>query len=286
MSVMTAIDTSGLGGLAARVAHHRAFGTTTFALIILNAALIGVETYPSVAEEHHELIVFLNEVLLALFTFELIVRIAQFGPRPWQFFRSGWNAFDFVIVAVAYLPFVRESVTLLRLARLLRLGRLLEAIPGLRVLVVGLRRSLAALASVAVLTFVLMYVYAMIGWLFFAETNPGLFGTAGRAMLTTFQMLTTEGWNDVMAATQAHHQFGWIYFVSFILLGSFLVLNGVIAVVVSSVEEARRDQSVVRKATLSIKTVEANLDSVKNARELLEILERQLTLEIETARVP
>jgi voltage-gated sodium channel len=124
----------------------------------------------------------------------------------------------------------------------LRVARLLSVLPGLRVVLGGLARSVAPLASVAVLTFFLLYLYGMLGWLLFGDHDPVRFGNIGRALLTLFQLLTIEGWDQVLATEQELSRWSWIYFVSFILVGSFLVLNIVIAVVLNSVEEAREEE--------------------------------------------
>jgi len=115
-----------------RIAESSRFQALIITVILLNAFVIGLETYDSIDEEYGGLLRALNDVFLGLFTVEIAIRIAAYGRRPLDFFRGGWNVFDFVVVGVAYLPWVRESVTLLRLARILRIARLLSVIPGLR----------------------------------------------------------------------------------------------------------------------------------------------------------
>ena len=154
------------------------------------------------------------------------------------FFRSGWNLFDFFVVGLAYLPWIRESVTLLRVIRLLRIARLVSVVPGLRVVIVGLGRSIAPIGSIGLLTFFLLYVYGMLGWIIYADHDPEQFGNIGRALLTLFQVLTLEGWNEVLAKEMKLTPWSWVYFVSFVLLATFVVLNVVIAVVVNSIDEA------------------------------------------------
>jgi voltage-gated sodium channel len=234
------VDT--LARACARVVASPWFQAVVVAAIVANAVVLGLETYDGIADEHERALDALNGAFLVLFTVEIAIRVLAFGRRPWDYFRSGWNTFDFVVVALAYLPWIRESVTLLRVARMLRVARLLSVLPGLRVVLGGLARSIAPLASVAVLTFFLLYLYGMLGWLLFGEHDPDRFGNIGRALLTLFQLLTIEGWDQVLATEQELSQWSWVYFVSFILVGSFLVLNIVIAVVLNSVEEAREDE--------------------------------------------
>jgi voltage-gated sodium channel len=233
-------DQSGrLASVCARIAESPRFQATIIAVILLNAVVIGLETYDSIADEYGSLLHTLNDVFLAVFTVEVAIRIAAYGRRPLQFFRGGWNVFDFVVVGVAYLPWVRESVTLLRLARILRIARLLSVIPGLRIVILGIARSLAPIGAMAALTFFVLYVYGILGWLLFGDHDPERFGNIGSALLTLFQILTLEGWNDVLADQMELSSWSWVYFVSFVLIGTFVVLNVVIAIIVNSMDEVR-----------------------------------------------
>jgi voltage-gated sodium channel len=232
-----------IGRACTRIVESSWFQGAVLGAILANAVLLGLETYDTLEEDYGRLFDVLNDLFLAAFTIEIAIRILAHGRRPERYFASGWNIFDFVVVALAYVPFVRESVTLLRVARMLRVARLLTVVPGLRVVLGGLMRSVAPLASVAMLTFFLLYLYGMLGWLLFGDHDPARFGNIGRALLTLFQLLTLEGWNEVLETEQEYSQWSWIYFVSFILVGSFLVLNMVIAIVLNSVEEARADEA-------------------------------------------
>jgi voltage-gated sodium channel len=222
-----------------RIAQSPRFQTAIIAVILLNALVIGLQTYDSIEEDYGGLLHTLNDVFLGVFTAEVLIRIAAYGRRPLAFFRSGWNVFDFVVVGVAYLPWVRESVTLLRLARVLRIARLLSVIPGLRLVVLGIARSLAPIGGMAALTFFVLYVYGMLGWVLYSDHDPERFGNIGRALLTLFQILTLEGWNDVLAEEMKLSSWSWVYFVSFVLIGTFVVLNVVIAIIVNSMDEVR-----------------------------------------------
>jgi voltage-gated sodium channel len=280
-----------LAAACRRLVDHPAFQAAVVAAILANALVLGLETYEGIDSRHGSLLQTLNDAFLALFTVELAIRIAAHGRRPWDYFRSGWNVFDFAVIAAAYLPFVRESATLLRLVRALRVARLLTVIPELRVVIGGLARSVAPLASVALLTFFLLYLYGMVGWLWFGDYDPDRFGNIGRALLTLFQLLTIEGWNDVLAAEQAHSRWAWLYFVSFILVASFLVLNLVIAIVLNSVEEAREAERRRRRmeraqaAGLAGQPGAAGHPAILEER-LREVRDALAALEAELAREP
>ena len=222
-----------------RIAESSRFQSVIIVAILLNALVIGLETYDSIDDAHGGLLRTLNNVFLGVFTVEVLIRIAAHGHRPLGFFRSGWNVFDFVVVGAAYIPAVRESVTLLRLARVLRVARLLSVIPGLRLVVLGIARSLAPIGGMAALTFFVLYMYGMLGWILYADHDPDRFGNIGRALLTLFQILTLEGWNEVLDKQMEYSSWAWVYFVSFVLIGTFVVLNVVIAIIVNSMDEVR-----------------------------------------------
>jgi voltage-gated sodium channel len=181
----------------------------------------------------------IDGVCLAIFCVELAIRILAYGTRPQDFFKSGWNVFDFVVIGAVFLPGVRENVAVLRLFRLLRVVRLASLLPDLRIFVTAIARSIPAVASLAVLTGLLLFVYGMVGWLLFHDELPDRWGTIGRAMLTLFTMLTIEAWPDQLYAGMEVHPASWIYFVSFILIAGFLLINIFLAVVINSIEEAR-----------------------------------------------
>jgi voltage-gated sodium channel len=235
-------DADSHGGLIAtcrRIADSSAFQGVIIAVIVANAVVLGLETYETLENEIGGFLHTLNNVFLGVFTVEIAIRVLAYGRRPQDFFRNGWNVFDFVVVGAAYMPFVRESVTLLRMARLLRIARLLSVIPGLRIVVLGIARSLAPIGGMAALTFFVLYLYAMVGWLLYDEHDPERFGNVGRSLLTLFQVLTLEGWNEVLAKEMEYSSWSWVYFVSFVLIGTFVVLNVVIAIIVNSMDEVR-----------------------------------------------
>jgi voltage-gated sodium channel len=226
-------------GACRRIADSSRFQALIISVILANAVVLGLETYDSLDDEVGGLLHTLNSVFLGVFTVEVAIRVFAYGRRPQEFFRSGWNVFDFVVVGAAYLPFVRESVTLLRMARLLRIARLLSVIPGLRIVVLGIARSLAPIGGMAALTFFVLYLYGMLGWLWFGDHDPDRFGNIGQSLLTLFQVLTLEGWNDVLDTEMQLTSWAWVYFVSFVLIGTFVVLNVVIAIIVNSMDEVR-----------------------------------------------
>lgn len=222
----------------ARIADSNAFNTVIFGVIVLNAIVLGLETYDELERDVGGLLDALDSIFLSVFVVEIAIRIAAFGSRPHRFFRSGWNVFDFVVVGAAFLPGLRENATLLRLARLARILRVVRLLPDLRVLIVAIGRSIPGVASLAVIALLMIYVYGMIGWVVFAEHDPAGYGTIGEAMLTQFVLLSLEGLPDRVEMGLELSSWTVIYYVSYTLIAAFLLLNILIGVVINSLEEA------------------------------------------------
>jgi voltage-gated sodium channel len=201
------------------------------------------------------------------------VRIAAYGRRPHNFFRSGWNVFDFRVIAIAFVPGIRESSTLLRLARLARVVRVVRLLPDLRVLLTAVVRSLPPLGSMALLVVLILFVYGMFGWLLFGEEQPQDWGTIGDAMLTCFVMLTLENFPIYMRRGMEIHPWSWIYFVSFIMIAAFIVINVLIGIVLNSMEEARELE---RRPSISPDEVAPVAERIAILRSALDELEREL----------
>ncbi|HUR84343.1 MAG TPA: ion transporter, partial [Solirubrobacteraceae bacterium] len=178
--------------LCADLADARAFNLFIFAVILANAVVLGLETYDAVVRDAGGLLRTLNDVCLGIFVVELAIRLTAFGSRPGGFFRNGWNVFDFVVVTASFLPGLRENTTLLRLARLGRVLRIVRLLPDLRVLTIAIGRSIPGVMSLAVLALIVLFVYGMVGWTIFDDELPQQYGSIGEAMLTMFVLLTLE----------------------------------------------------------------------------------------------
>ncbi|CAN5478321.1 hypothetical protein BH20ACT17_BH20ACT17_08240 [soil metagenome] len=223
----------------AALADSVAFNVAIFGVILANAVVLGLETYPGVVRDAGGLLGTLNDVFLGIFVVELAIRLTAFGSRPGNFFRSGWNVFDLVVVIAAFLPGLRENSTLLRIARLARVLRIVRLLPDLRVLVTAIYRSLPGVASLTVLAFVTLFVYGMIGWTIFDDRAPQEYGTIGNAMLTLFVMLSLENLPQNIELGRELSDWTILYFVSYALVAAFLLFNILIGIVINSLEEAR-----------------------------------------------
>ncbi|MGW9498878.1 ion transporter [Streptomyces prasinus] len=217
----------------------RWFALSVFVLIIVNAALLGAETYSGLARDWHHWLHLAEHLCLAAFTVEIAVRACAHADRPRDFFRDPWNLFDLAVVACAFLPLVRENTTVLRLLRLARVLRTARFLPQLRIVIVAVARSLPGTVSFLLVGTLLLYVYAMVGWVFFGEANPGQYGSLGRAALTLFLLMTLDGLGDAVHAGLEVSRWSILYYASYVLIASFVLVNVLIGVVISSLEEAR-----------------------------------------------
>lgn len=225
--------------LTRRLAASPRFDAAMLVVIVLNALVLGAETYDSVDARHGTTLHALNDVFLGIFVAELLVRLAACWPRPGTFFKGGWNAFDFVVIAGSFVPGLRENATLLRLLRLGRIVRAVRLLPDLRVLVVAVGRSIPGVASLAAMTLLLIYLYGMVGWVIFQDHDPANFENVGQSMVTMFVLLTLENLPTYIEKGQELSDWTLLFYISYVLVASFLVFNLFIGIVINSMEEAR-----------------------------------------------
>ncbi|MEU9343657.1 ion transporter [Streptomyces sp. NPDC048278] len=221
------------------ITEARWFALTVFAVILLNAALLGVETYSGVVADWHGWLRLAEHACLAAFTVEILLRLGAHADRPRDFFKDPWNLFDLAVVLCAFLPVVRENTTVLRLLRLARVLRTARFLPQLRIVLVAVARSLPGTLSFLLVGALLLYVYAMVGWVFFGRHDPEHFGSIGRAVLTLFLLMTLDGIGDAVHAGLQISRWSLAYYASYVLIASFVLVNVLIGVVITSLDEAR-----------------------------------------------
>lgn len=217
------------------------FQRAMIAAILANAVVFGLETSPAVMRAAGSLLEALDRLLLALFVVELGLRLLAHRSR---FFRDPWSVFDLIVVAIGMLP-AAESLTALRTLRVLRLLRLISLVPQLRVVVSGLLAAIPGMFAITTLLMLLFYVSAVIATKLFAATAPQWFGDLGATMFTLFQIMTLEGWADIANDVMLHEPMAWLFFVPFILVTTFTILNLFIAVIVGAMENERRTVSLL-----------------------------------------
>ncbi len=203
-------------------------------LIIFNSLLIGVETFPVVMKDYGLLIDSIDLMILALFTIEITLKILVYRVK---FFKSGWNVFDFIIVAVAILP-AAGPFSIFRALRIIRTLRLLKSLPKLRLIIESLLHSIPSIGWIAVLLFIVYYIFAVVGTNLFGTQYPEYFGDLGKTFFTLFQVMTLESWASAVARPIMDGAPGAaIFFVSFILIATYTTLNIFIAIVVNTMNE-------------------------------------------------
>ncbi|MEU5907331.1 ion transporter [Micromonospora sp. NPDC047527] len=230
-----------------RLARSRPFEIVIVIVILANGIVLGLETYDELTSAS-TLLHSLELAFRAFFVVEIGIRVAAYGRRPQDFFRHGWNIFDFVVIAAIFIPGLHGDSALLRVVRVARMLRLVRFSPGLRTIVSALWRSLPGVAGFLALAVVTLYVYGMAGWLIFGSTYPDAYGDIGRSLLTLFVLLSLETLPDLISQGMALSPWTLVYYVSYVLITVNLLLNILIAVIVNSMEEARRLEMTERLA--------------------------------------
>lgn len=204
------------------------------ALIILNAVTLGLETSQSVMARVGPVLVTIDRIIIAIFVAEILARLAV---QRWAFFRDGWNIFDFLVVGIALAP-ATAAFSVLRALRVLRLLRLITAVPALQRVVGGLIGALPGMGSIVLLIGLVYYVSAVMAVNLYGKSFPELFGTLGTSLYTLFTIMTLEGWtNDVVNPILTKHPYALLFFIPFIVITTFWVLNLFIGIIVNAMQE-------------------------------------------------
>jgi len=239
------------------------------AVIIINAITLGLETSGYAMAKAGWLIIGIDMVALAIFVIELGLRIYAYG---WRFFTSAWNLFDFAIVAISLLP-LSSGLTVLRALRILRAFRLISAVPKMRQIVDALIRSIPALGSVTVLMGLLFYVSAVLATKLFGGNFEQWFGSIPQSLYSLFQIMTLESWSmGIVRPILEVQPYAWLFFVPFILITSFAVLNLFIAVIVNAMQSTEHQQTdnielIVERLEQKIDTLQSDIKTLKNKKD-------------------
>ena len=260
------------------IVNSKIFQRLILVTILLAGVVVGVQTFKAFAREHSIVLNTLDSFILGIFVIEAVIKILAEGNRPQNYFRNPWNIFDFIIVVACLLgPVIHlgaDFLPVLRLARILRVLRLVSAIPKLQLLVSCLLRSLPSMFYVSILLFLLFYIYGTMAVFLFAENDPIHFRNLQTSILSLFRVVTLEDWTDVMYINMyGSENYGYssndlakwtpissssplggaIFFVSFVLIGTMIVLNLVIGVIMNSMDESNAEmkikQELIRRKT-------------------------------------
>jgi voltage-gated sodium channel len=233
---------STLTEITGRIVHAHWFQRLIILTILLAGVLAGIETDAATVATHGPVLRTLDGIVLGIFIIEVLLKLTASCPRPWNYFRDGWNVFDFIVVVLCLLPMDSQFAVVLRLGRTLRLLRLVSALPKLQLLVGALIKSFSSMGYVSLLLGLMFYIYAITGVHLFGGHDKEHFGSLPLAFLTLFQTITLDDWKFLFAsATGSSPAVAAVYFVSFILLGTMIMLNLFIGIIMNSMEEMHKE---------------------------------------------
>lgn len=285
-----------------RLTESSEFHGAILVLILFASLLVGLETYPGIVKRYGRALNILDCSLVGIFVIEILLRMISYGRSVKDFFKDPWNTFDFGIVAICALPLGTSYLSVLRLVRVLRVFRLVSAIPRLQVLASALLKSIPSMGYVGLILLLLFYIYAVLGTLLFGKNDPIHFGSLGMSLLSLFRVVTLEDWTDLMYI-QMYGCSGYgyessfssctnssptpllsiTYFISFVIIGTMIVLNLFLGVVLNSMAEAQREVEIkigsrneskngVMVITSRFSIIAAQLEQLKDAVEELSIV--------------
>lgn len=241
------------------------------AVIIINAIALGLETSEAVMRRVGGPLILLEQLVLGIFVVEILIKLYAFGPR---FFRNGWNVFDFIIVGIALVP-ATGPFAILRALRILRVLRLLTKIDRLRHIIESLLKAIPSIGWIVFLLLMVFYIFGVMGTQLFADSFPEQFGHLGLTLFSLFQIMTLESWSQEIARpVMAVYPFAWLYFICFILITAFVVLNLFIGIIVSTMQEKHYEEEAERTAATEAKAHKEREEMLALIRGMSERLER------------
>jgi len=262
-----------------RLVYSQPFELLIAFVILINATSLAILTMPELDPNVKAACEQIDLICFAIYGTELVLRILSYGKKPWMFFKQGWNIFDFIVIAAS--PLLSGQTAVLRLLRLLRLVRIFRFLPEVRVLTTSIIRSLPPLMSLAVLIFVALFMYGMVGHYLFGPNDAENWGSITRAMTSLFILLTLENFPNYLEAGVAISPWALPYFLSYVFVVVFTVLNVLIGVVLNAMDEAREEnrQRTIRMNQLSeiVNDVESMTDDGNISPEELKQLKKKVS---------
>ncbi len=259
------------------VADSKWFTNFILGVIVLAGVVVGMQTYKEFEAENHAILSTLDTVILWIFVLEAVIKIISKGKRPLDYFKDPWNVFDFTIVVVCFLPIGGKFIPVLRLARVLRVLKLVSAIPRLQILVNAVLKSIPSIGYVFLLGILHFYIYGCMATFLFSDNDPVHFRNLQTSMLSLFRAVTLEDWTDLMyinmygsanygydestyaalanigitedkVVSTASPLAAGAFFVSFILTGAMIVLNLFVGVMLTGMDEAKKETEIAEAA--------------------------------------
>ena len=270
-----------------RVVYSQTFELCIAGIIFLNAVALALLTIPGIDAQTRQSLESFDQAALWIFVFELIVRMISYGSKPWNFFKTGWNVFDFVIIGLS--PFLANQTLILRLLRIFRLIRIFRFLPEVRILTRSITRSLPPLMSMSVLIFLALFIYGMAGVYLFGEQMPEQWGDITAALTSLFILLTLEEFASYLVDGLAVSPWALPYYISYVFVIVFTILNVLIGVVLNAMDEARqenrdREDEIKRLQNFAKEVDDISADGMVSTEELTKLREKISQLEKEIRR--
>ena len=276
--------TSRVVGLSKRIVSSNTFDWIITGVILLQAIALAIEATPAILSIGKDVELLeagtfsiIQSLVIAVFIVEAALRLIALYPRPQRYFKDPWNCFDFAIIVLSVIPISGQFSTIARLVRLLRITRLVTKSNELRAIVSTLVRSIPSIFNILILLSILFFIYAIVGHHLFRNADPEHWSSFPTSLITLFQIITLEGWVNIMEPiVTGLGLIYWVYFASFIVIGTFIIINLFISVIVRKSEEAYKQ--VQRESGIPI-TQQEVIQEIKEIRRILEDLEKRIRKE-------
>lgn len=253
-----------------KIVNSPSFNNFITVVILIQAAVLVLETIPAF-NKYYNILQSINTGVLVVFIIEAALKISASYPNFSTYFKNGWNILDFSIIVVSLIPLGGSYSTVARLVRLLRVTRLSHRSKEMSVVVMTIVKSLPSMVNIFLLLSLLFFIYSIAGYYLFSTIDPLHWGSLPRAAITLFQILTLEGWVEVMATTAQSNPLNILYFISFIVIGTFIVINIFVAVIVRKSEDAYKalEQEIKNPVTqneilFEIKEIRKKIDELES----------------------
>ena len=271
-----------------RIVYSQPFELFIAGIILLNAIALALLTLPGIDGATRESLIQFDEIALWIFIGELIARMISYGTKPWMFFKTGWNIFDFIIIGLS--PLFASQTLILRLLRIFRLIRIFRFLPEVRILTRSITRSLPPLMSMSVLIFLALFIYGMAGVYLFSEEMPDQWGDITSALTSLFILLTLEEFAKYLVDGLAVSPWALPFYISYVFVIVFTILNVLIGVVLNAMDEAReenrqREAEIEKLHTFARDVEEMSADGQITEEEIGQLKKKIATLESELRRL-
>ncbi len=215
------------------IIEHKFFNNFIISLILINAVVLGLETSSYMRVNYGFFLKKIDTIILWIFLLEILFRLSIYKI---SFFKDPWAVFDLTIILITFIP-SNNAFSVIRTLRILRVLRLISAFPALKRVVQGLITSIPGISAIGAILVIITYIFAVMATNLYGEIYPKWFGSLEASCFSLFQIMTLEGWPDIVRTVMKTHGYAWIFFITFILIATFSTLNLFIAVIVDGMQK-------------------------------------------------